>query len=332
MLRCGEILNDTYEVMEEIGQGGGGIVYLAYHLRLQKKVVIKKMKESFGGNIKERREADILKSLHHKYLPQVYDFVQMGDTVFTVMDYIEGWDLLRYIQQGQQFDERQLLIWLRQLAEVLEYLHGQHPPIVHSDIKPSNIMITLNGDVCLIDFNVSFGDSGMGGMSGYSQRYASPEQIYRSQVLRAGGDPRTVVVDYRTDIYSLGASFYHVITGYPPVVDGVAGQPLLAWSGLPFSRWFLGVIDKMMQIDPAQRYQSASQLLGDLLNIRSRDTDYKNLKTREKVIYAAGILLILAGVICLFFGGRQLNQESFQEEYEQLEELADGDDYDTIVY
>ena len=134
MLRCGEILNDTYEVMEEIGQGGGGIVYLAYHLRLQKKVVIKKMKESFGGNIKERREADILKSLHHKYLPQVYDFVQMGDTVFTVMDYIEGWDLLRYIQQGQQFDERQLLIWLRQLAEVLEYLHGQHPPIVHSDI------------------------------------------------------------------------------------------------------------------------------------------------------------------------------------------------------
>ena len=145
MLRCGEILNDTYEVMEEIGQGGGGIVYLAYHLRLQKKVVIKKMKESFGGNIKERREADILKSLHHKYLPQVYDFVQMGDTVFTVMDYIEGWDLLRYIQQGQQFDERQLLIWLRQLAEVLEYLHGQHPPIVHSDIKPSNIMITLDG-------------------------------------------------------------------------------------------------------------------------------------------------------------------------------------------
>ena len=331
MLRCGEILNDTYEVMEEIGQGGAGIVYLAYHLRLQKKVVIKKMKEPFGGNIRERREADILKSLHHKYLPQVYDFVQMGEDVFTVMDYIEGWDLLRYIQQGQQFDERQLLIWLRQLAEVLEYLHGQQPPIVHSDIKPSNIMITLEGDVCLIDFNVSFGDSGMGGMSGYSQRYASPEQIYRSQVLRAGGDPRTVLVDYRTDIYSLGASFYHVITGYPPVVDGVAGQPLLAWSGLPFSRWFLGVIDKMMQINPAQRYQSASQLLGDLLNIRSRDTDYKKLKTREKVIYAAGVLLLLAGVICLFFGVSQLNLESFQEEYEQLEELADGDDYDTTV-
>ncbi|MGI6010692.1 MAG: protein kinase domain-containing protein [Ruminococcus sp.] len=331
MLRRGEVLNNTYEVVEEIGQGGAGIVYLAYHLRLQKKVVIKKMKDHFGGRISERREADILKSLHHKYLPQVYDFIQMGDSVFTVMDYIEGWDLLKYIQQGQQFNERQLLIWMRQLAEVLEYLHGQNPAIVHSDIKPSNIMITLDGDVCLIDFNVSFGDSGMRGISGYSQRYASPEQIYKSQLMKKGGDPRTVTVDYRTDIYSLGASFYHVMTGYPPVMDGVAGQPLLSWSGLPYSRWFLGIIDKCMRVNPMERYQSASELLGDLLNIRERDRDYKKVKTQEKVVYASGILCILAGVICLFLGGKQLNNEHFQEEYQTLEEMAQTDDYDQVV-
>lgn len=331
MLRRGEILNNTYEVMEEIGQGGAGIVYLAWHLRLQKKVVIKKIKDAFGGRISERREADILKSLHHKYLPQVYDFVQMGDSVFTVMDYIEGWDLLKYIQRGQTFSERQLLIWMRQLTEVLEYLHGQKPAIVHSDIKPSNIMITPEGDVCLIDFNVSFGDGGTRGISGYSQRYASPEQIYRSQVIRNGGDPRTVPVDRRTDIFSLGASFYHVMTGYPPVMDGVAGRPLSEWSGLPYSRWFLGVIDKAMQVNPKDRYQSASELLGDLLNIRKRDADYKRVRAQEKAVYISGIFCILAGVICLFLGGKQLNREHFQDEYQALEEMAQTDDYDAVV-
>lgn len=331
MLRRGEILNNTYEVMEEIGQGGAGIVYLAWHLRLQKKVVIKKIKDAFGGRISERREADILKSLHHKYLPQVYDFVQMGDSVFTVMDYIEGWDLLKYIQRGQTFSERQLLIWMRQLTEVLEYLHGQKPAIVHSDIKPSNIMITPEGDVCLIDFNVSFGDGGTRGISGYSQRYASPEQIYRSQVIRNGGDPRTVPVDRRTDIFSLGASFYHVMTGYPPVMDGVAGRPLSEWSGLPYSRWFLGVIDKAMQVNPKDRYQSASELLGDLLNIRKRDADYKRVRAQEKAVYISGIFCILAGIICLFLGGKQLNREHFQDEYQALEEMAQTDDYDAVV-
>lgn len=331
MLRRGEILNNTYEVMEEIGQGGAGIVYLAWHLRLQKKVVIKKIKDAFGGRISERREADILKSLHHKYLPQVYDFVQMGDSVFTVMDYIEGWDLLKYIQRGQTFSERQLLIWMRQLTEVLEYLHGQKPAIVHSDIKPSNIMITPEGDVCLIDFNVSFGDGGTRGISGYSQRYASPEQIYRSQVIRNGGDPRTVPVDRRTDIFSLGASFYHVMTGYPPVMDGVAGRPLSEWSGLPYSRWFLGVVDKAMQVNPKDRYQSASELLGDLLNIRKRDADYKRVRAQEKAVYISGIFCILAGVICLFLGGKQLNREHFQDEYQALEEMAQTDDYDAVV-
>lgn len=331
MLRRGEILNNTYEVMEEIGQGGAGIVYLAWHLRLQKKVVIKKIKDAFGGRISERREADILKSLHHKYLPQVYDFVQMGDSVFTVMDYIEGWDLLKYIQRGQTFSERQLLIWMRQLTEVLEYLHGQKPAIVHSDIKPSNIMITPEGDVCLIDFNVSFGDGGPRGISGYSQRYASPEQIYRSQVIRNGGDPRTVPVDRRTDIFSLGASFYHVMTGYPPVMDGVAGRPLSEWSGLPYSRWFLGVVDKAMQVNPKDRYQSASELLGDLLNIRKRDADYKRVRAQEKAVYISGIFCILAGVICLFLGGKQLNREHFQDEYQALEEMAQTDDYDAVV-
>ena len=89
MIAVGDVLNETYEVIGEIGQGGTGVVYLAYHRRLQKQVVIKKIREDFVGKIYERAEADLLKSLHHEYLPQVYDFVQTGHTVYTLLDYVE---------------------------------------------------------------------------------------------------------------------------------------------------------------------------------------------------------------------------------------------------
>ena len=93
MLKPGDIIDDLYRIDEQIGQGGAGIIYLGYHLRLHKQIVIKKIKDNFIGKIQERSEADILKQLHHPYLPQVYDFVQKDNEVFTVMDYIQGKDL-----------------------------------------------------------------------------------------------------------------------------------------------------------------------------------------------------------------------------------------------
>ena len=330
MLRRGEVLNNTYEVIEEIGQGGSGVVYLAYHLRLQKRIVIKKIKDDYDGRINERAEADILKQLHHMYLPQVYDFVQMERSVFTVMDYIEGCDLLKYIKSGQRFSERQIVIWLRQLCEVLEYLHRQNPPIIHSDIKPSNIMVTPEGNICLIDFNISFGDSGGRSVSGYSQRYASPEQIYRSHLVMSGQDPREILVDNRTDIFSLGASFYHLMTGCFPAADGRMSRPLRDYD-LPYSSWLCELVDKMMRINPNERYQSASEVLGDLLSINERDEDYRRVKTGEKIVFIAGLLLIVAGVVCTAFGWRQITREHFQKECETLKETALTDDYDATV-
>ena len=133
----GDILDNTYQIMEEIGSGAGGIVYKAFHIRLQKYVVVKKIKDNFLGRIDSRSEVDILKRLHHPYLPQVYDFIQQGSEIYTVMDFINGQDLEKLLEQGWQFSEEQLLIWLNQLAQVLDYLHSQSPCIVHSDIKPS---------------------------------------------------------------------------------------------------------------------------------------------------------------------------------------------------
>ena len=139
------IVDDVYQVIEEIGSGGMGVVYLAYHLRLEKYVVLKQIKNPSVSTAMLRNEVDILKSLHHPYLPQVYDFIEFEGDIYTVIDYIDGYDLNCYIDNGWQFTESQLIKWLRQLCEVLSYLHTHYPPVLHTDIKPGNIIITTGG-------------------------------------------------------------------------------------------------------------------------------------------------------------------------------------------
>ena len=105
-----EILDGRYEILREIGAGGAGVVFLGYHLTLNKYIVIKKLKTQVREYLNIRGEADILKELHHRYLPQVYDFVITGNEVYTVMDYVDGHDLNWYIRNGIVFSETELLL------------------------------------------------------------------------------------------------------------------------------------------------------------------------------------------------------------------------------
>lgn len=159
MLQSGDIISGMYQVIREIGTGGMGVIYIGYHLHLQKQIVIKKIKETCVDRVNVRGEADILKQLRHTYLPQVYDFLEVGNDVYTVMDYIPGENLQYYIDHNYTFPEETILLWMRELCEVLDYLHTRKPRILHSDIKPANIMVTPEGDICLIDFNISLDGS-----------------------------------------------------------------------------------------------------------------------------------------------------------------------------
>ena len=247
----GQVLQDTYQIVDEIGEGGAGVIYLAIHLRLQKYVVIKKIKEGIAGRLDTRKEVDMLKSLHHKFLPQVYDFFQDGSNVYTVLDYIEGNDLAFYIHKGYRVPEELIIKWLLQLTDVLEYLHTMNPPIIHSDIKPSNIIITPNMDVCLIDFNISMSD-GTSTVTGITPAYSSPEQIAQSMGL-------SVPIDSRTDIYSLGATFYHVMTFIRPFLSN--NEPLDYSSMYEFYRTSLiDVIKMAMNHRPDNRYQTVREM------------------------------------------------------------------------
>ena len=139
-----EIIASTYQIIHKIG-AGGGTVYLANHLRLGKQVVLKADKRKADTNpILLRREVDVLKDLSNPYIPQVYDYFVEKDTVYTVIDYIEGESLDRPLKRGERFSQPQVIHWARQLLEAVVYLHAPThgtPPrgYVHSDIKPCQI-------------------------------------------------------------------------------------------------------------------------------------------------------------------------------------------------
>lgn len=318
MLRNQDVLDGKYQVIREIGKGGTGIVYLGYHLTLCKYVVIKKIKDHFVGNINARGEVDILKKLHHRYLPQVYDFLVIGTGVYTIMDFVDGHDLDWYAENGYVFTEDQMRRMLCQLCEVLQYLHSQKPPVIHSDIKPGNIMLRSDGDVCLIDFNISL-DGEEQTVLGYSAYFAAPEQMELSQAILYGKNHAHLKLDARTDLYSLGATFYYLMTGIMPTdrANFVPAQKL----SLVYSREFSRVIDKAMEVSRMRRYPSADKMLAEL--------QHGNIRQRRLLIGALAVLLVLlaaGGVVAGSYQVTRNRQQKFLAAFSEFQSQQDSGD------
>lgn len=334
MIQEGTVLNGTYVIQKPLGSGGGGSIYLAYHSRLQKHVAIKKIHEV--GMVPEdvlRREADILKNLRHSYLPQVFDFLVMPSGVYTVMDYIPGWSLKQLLDSGHKFSEKEIVKYGTQLCEALSYLHEQKPAIIHGDIKPANIMITPEGNICLIDFNISAftRNDGRAYTFGYSAGYAAPEQAQEYQRLYGNGvtvtesaeASRGIPIDFRTDIYSVGATLYHMLTGMK-VTKAPQGEVITnASNGLVY------ILNKALSTNPSKRYHNAGQMLAAFRNIYKLDKRYRQMEVRRSILQIVSVLIAAAGVITIYFGYRK-SQTDMVSKYEQYiedmaEARADGD-------
>ena len=270
-----ERFSDTYEILERLGEGSGGVVYKAYHKRLRQAVILKKMKNKSMSQSVNRQEVDILKNLHHSYIPQVLDFLEVDGDVYTVMSYIPGKSFSELLKEGQRFTQKQLVRWGMQISSALNYLHSQKPPIIHGDIKPANIMLTPEGNICLIDFNIAFylDDTTI---LGYTNGYTSPEQYIMvlssksSQTL-----PGHSKIDERTDIYSVGATFYHLATGrkLSDCRQKIDKSLLIECIGEPFAQ----VIEKAVKINPEERYQSAVEMFCAFESITKKDKRYRRL-------------------------------------------------------
>ena len=254
MFYSGEVLENRYKIIREIGEGGTGVIYLGWHMHLQKEVVIKKIKNEIATRINVRAEVDILKKLHHTGLPQVYDYVEIGAETYTVMEYIPGNDLQYYINRGNRFSEKDLLSWFIQLSEVLKYLHSFQPRILHSDIKPGNIMLTPEGKVYLIDFNISLDGQQRSVLNGISSYYAAPEQYYDAQILLGRQNASLIPLDGRMDIYSLGSVFYSLISGIRPTITPEQQYPIMQLD-VPYSDGLKTIIDRCMKWNPNERLQ-----------------------------------------------------------------------------
>src|SRR5512138_2085700 len=212
MLENGARLQDRYEIIEPIGQGGMGAVYLARDQRLGNTVALK---ETFFADTALlaafEREARLLAGLRHPALPKVIDHFADSKGQFLVMEYIPGDDLHDLLEESGPASLSDVLQWADQLLDALDYLHTQQPPIIHRDIKPQNLKLTERGQIILLDFGLAKGAAsgmtqatGSSSILGYTPGYAALEQIQGT-----GTDPRS-------DLYSLAATLYILMTGAAP--------------------------------------------------------------------------------------------------------------------
>jgi formylglycine-generating enzyme required for sulfatase activity len=214
MLSPNTILQNRYCVVRKLGEGGMGAVYEAIDQRVSCLVALKETLATRDNEARDafEREAALLANLRHQALPKVMDYFSENEGDFLVMEFIPGYDLAELLDlHGGPFPQSQVLRWADELLKVLDYLHSQEPPILHRDIKPSNLKLTKQGEIFLLDFGLAKGTVGQmptlvtsRSVHGYTPVYASLEQI-----LGQGTDPRS-------DLYSVGATLYQLLTAVPP--------------------------------------------------------------------------------------------------------------------
>lgn len=281
--------NDTYEIVSMIGKGGMSAVYLARHKRLQTRWAVKVIQKQQGARFDFLAESNILKRLQHPMLPRIVDIFENSEQVLIVEDFVEGITLEQLLKQQGRVDETTGLQWFRALCDVLGYLHGQRPPIIYRDAKPSNIMLQPDGSLKLIDFGIareykqeSNADTTYIGTKGY----AAPEQFGTAQT------------DARTDIYALGVTMYHLLTGkspYEPPYQFVPVRQLVP----ELSHGIEYILNKCVQPEPADRYQNVAELLADLNSMYRFDRAWKKYKRvkRLRAALVAAMFAVSAGLI-----------------------------------
>lgn len=271
MLAPKTLLQNRYEIVRQIGQGGMGAVYEAIDHRLHATVALKETLFSDASMQRAfEREAKLLARLRHPVLPKVFDYFFDGNGQFLVMEFVGGDDLAtRMEKSGGKFPLNKVvpwvLRWADQLLNALEYLHSQDPPAIHRDIKPQNLKLTPRGEIVLLDFGLARGGladvstiTARGNIEGYTPNYAPLEQI-------RGSEPEA-----RSDLYSLAATLYHVLVGEKPPDALTRAASLLNNQSDPLTLanevnphvppYVASVLHKAMSLNPDSRPVSATEM------------------------------------------------------------------------
>lgn len=338
MLQIGSYVDGKYKVLNKIGQGGMSVVYLALNEKANKTWAIKEVRKDGQQDFTTVKqgliaETNILKELNHKYLPSIIDVIDDGDSFLIVMDYIQGKSLDKILKTSMEKDGLPIALddvisWGKQLCEVFYYLHTRPNPIIYRDMKPGNVMLKPDGEISLIDFGTARTfkqgnreDTTCLGTPGY----ASPEQY--------GGNGQSTP---RSDIYCLGATLHHLITGRnpsptpfnfpkitqcrPSLVDEIPREDMNKLLGLEM------IIDRCTQYEPENRYESCLEMLYDLEHIEELSLPYRK-KLKHKLLgfgVSAAIAVLCGGVSlgCMFMETK--TEQSGYDYYIDQAEKSDG--------
>lgn len=290
MLEIGSIVDGKYKILNKVGQGGMSVVYLAMNERANKQWAIKEVRKDGVQDYEVVKqglivETGLLKKLQHDNLPSIVDVIDNDETFLIVMDYIEGNPLSKTLKEYGAQPQEDVIKWAKQLCNVLGYLHAQNPPIIYRDMKPANVMLRPDGKVMLIDFGTAreFKNNRVEDTTCLGTRgYAAPEQY--------GGRGQT---DARTDIYCLGATMYHLVTGHNPSEPPFQIYPIREWNP-SLSSGLEEIIWKCTRDNPDERYQSCAELAYALEHCNELDIEYRRKQNRRWAGFLAAFSVTVA--------------------------------------
>ena len=296
MTKTGSVIDGKYEILKQIGKGGMSFVYLSMDKRLNKQWAIKEIRKRGNGKNDEivinslLAEAKMMKMLDHPALPRIVDIIDDSETIYVVMDYIEGESLDKILLEYGPQPEEVVIDWAKQLCDVLGYLHSKK--IIYRDMKPANVMLKPEGNLKVIDFGIAreykeqnTADTTVLGTKGY----ASPEHYGARQT------------DARSDIFTLGMTLHHLLTGVDPRSPDYMYASVRQWNP-QLSDGIEAIIDKCTAISPEDRYQSCAELMYDLEHPDLITKDFKKKQKRRLGFFIASsamtMLLLFSGITC----------------------------------
>ncbi len=301
----GTLIGGKYEVLKKIGQGGMSVVYLVMDTHLNKNWALKEVRRDVVQNFEVVKqglivETNMLKKLSHPNLPRIVDIIDQEGVFYVIMDYIEGRTLSAVLKEYGAQPQENVVEWAKQLCDVLSYLHSRTPPIIYRDMKPGNIMLKPEGGITLIDFGIArefkkknSADTTCLGTLGY----AAPEQF--------GGHGQT---DARTDIYCLGATLYHLVTGKNPCEPPYEILPIRQVNAA-LSPGLERILIKCTQRDPKDRYQNCAELMYALEHYDEIDDSYRKKQRKKMVVFCIPSFLCCASILFSVFSWNGLQTE-----------------------
>ena len=323
MLEIGSVVDGKYKILNKVGQGGMSVVYLAMNEKANKQWAVKEVRKDGVLDFEAVKqglvaETDILKKLSHPNLPSIIDVIDTADSFIIIMDYIQGNSLNKALEEFGAQPQDMVIDWAKQLCDVLGYLHTRTPAIIYRDMKPANIMLKPDGNVTLIDFGTAreykeknLADTTCLGTVGY----AAPEQF--------GGMGQT---DARTDIYCLGATLYHLVTGMNPCEPPYEIKPIRDINPA-LSSGLERIILKGTQSDPNDRYQSCAELMYALEHYEEIDDIHRKKQKKKFGLFLGSVILSVLFAAVSVFGYISAENKKSENYDEILKNASSVDDY-----